>query len=171
MHDVICVNLYRTKKLIKSAKKRSNRSLPYLCIYSWICDVVFSSSNENMINGNCSFERILENFENIPEIRLSFVSICVLWISSVDADSANCLQCTPTFWHSQKGPKRVLKFLKGIAVCWSSPRFFQSPFPVSAALVVSREARRPGRSAEKVTFFDSLETFLRLILICLFDGW
>ena len=128
MHDVICVNLYRTKKLIKSAKKRSNRSLPYLCIYSWICDVVFSSSNENMINGNCSFERILENFENIPEIRLSFVSICVLWISSVDADSANCLQCTPTFWHSQKGPKRVLKFLKGIAVCWSSPRFFKARF-------------------------------------------
>ena len=26
-----------------------------------------------MINGNCSFERIVEKFENIPEIRLSFV--------------------------------------------------------------------------------------------------
>ena len=69
----------------------------------------------------------------IPEIRLSFVSICALWISSVDTCNANCLQCTPTFWHSQKGFKRFWKFLKaGIAVCWSFPRFFQSPFPVSA---------------------------------------
>ena len=69
----------------------------------------------------------------IPEIRLSFVSICALWISSVDTCNANCLQCTPTFWHSQKGFKRFWNFLKaGIAVCWSFPRFFQSPFPVSA---------------------------------------
>ena len=68
----------------------------------------------------------------IPEIRLSFVSICALWISSVDTCNANCLQCTPTFWHSQKGFKRFWNFLKaGIAVCWSFPRFFQSPFPVS----------------------------------------
>ena len=70
----------------------------------------------------------------IPEIRLSFVSICALWISSVDTCNANCLQCTPTFWHSQKGFKRFWNFLKaGIAVCWSFPRFFQSPFPVSAS--------------------------------------
>ena len=62
-----------------------------------------------------------------------------------------------------KWRQTILKFLNGIAVCWSSPRFFQSSFPVSAGLVVSREARRPGISAEKVTFFESLETFLRLI--------
>ena len=155
-----------------------------------------------MINGNCSFERILEKFKYIPSLLrrglfvlwggfcvvrrlgrkkkrargaqweggkfpssparflffrllifwwgspavasaeerdiyrksdISFVSICALWISSVDTCNANCLQCTPTFWHSQKGFKRFWKFLKaGIAVCWSFPRFFQSPFPVSA---------------------------------------
>ena len=114
-----------------------------------------------MINGNCSFERILEKFEYIPKIWLSFLSICVLWI---------CwhLQCKlltkhPHIMAFAKGRQTILKFLNGIAVCWSSPRFFQSPFPVSAGLVVSREARRPGRSGWKSHIFWRLTVKFKAI--------
>ena len=75
----------------------------------------------------------------------------------------------------------ILAFAKGLKRFWNlltaSPfadlllDFFKARFRF--LLVWSSVGKPEDRAdpAEKVTFFESLETFLRLILICLLDGW
>ena len=112
--------LGRKKKRARGARWEGGRER---FLFLSIIDILMGIPSGSL----CGGERYIYRKSDI-----SFVSICALWISSVDTCNANCLQCTPTFWHSQKGFKRFWNFLKaGIAVCWSFPRFFQSPFPVS----------------------------------------
>ena len=123
-----------------------------------------------MIIGNCPFERILGKFENTPLIRLSFVSIC-----HCESHPLTLAMQTATI-HPQhcgirkRAPNEFWNFSTASPFAGLQPDFFKARFRFLLVRWSVREARRPGRLAEKVTFFDSLETFLRLILICLFDG-
>ena len=121
-----------------------------------------------MIIGNCSFERILGKYEKTPLIRLSFVSICHCESHLLTLAMQTAYNTPQHCGIRKRAPNEFWNFLTASPFAGLLLDFFKARFRfLLVRWSVGIEARRPGRSAEKVTFFESLETFLRLILICL----
>ena len=123
-----------------------------------------------MIIGNCPFERILGKFENTPLIRLSFVSIC-----HCESHPLTLAMQTATI-HPQhcgirkRAPNEFWNFSTASPFAGLQLDFFKARFRF---LLVRWSVGKPEDRAERLKKSHSLkclETFLRLILICLFDG-
>ena len=90
--------------------------IKYLFLNLWCSFFLVERKHDH---GNCSFRRILEKFENIPEIRLSFVSIYVLWISSVDTWVQTAYNAPLHCGIRKRAPNEFWNFLTAvIAVFW-----------------------------------------------------